>query len=284
MLVEINLLPQKERKKFAFFMVLAGFLALFLLTGAYYFFQINTMKKNIEGVDREITMTQKLREKEEAKNQSVESSSSVTQLKSAIEWANTYPIHTIPVMRHLTSLLPERGFIQSFGYTEAGTVTLSVQFDSPREAASFLNNLHESKWISDAKLSSLNPAAQAEASSTGSTTGQTAATNQNTGTVNTGTASDGQTQAGTAANTGVQQDTTNTATGTTTQTDASSSAAPAASTSNNTATTQTGTVSNAITNLYLPRYTGQFEITFNKDVIKQENIAGKTDEKGVSGS
>lgn len=279
MLVEINLLPQKERKKFAFFMVLAGLLALFLLTGAFYFYQISSMNKNIEGVNSEIAMTQKIREKEEAKNQSVESSSSVTQLKSAIEWANTYPIHTIPVMRHLTSLLPERGFIQSFGYTEAGTVTLTVQFDSPREAASFLNNLHESKWISDAKLSSLNPAAQAEANTTGSTT----ATNQSTGTANTGTTTDGQTQADTTANTGVQQATTNTATGTTSQTDASSSTAAAASTSNNTATAQTGAVSHAITNLYLPRYTGQFEITFNKDVIKQENIAGKTDEKGVSG-
>ncbi|WP_284036107.1 PilN domain-containing protein [Neobacillus sp. 114] len=261
MLVEINLLPQKERKKFTFYMVLAGFLALFLLTGVYYFFQINSMKKNIESVDREIAMTQKISEKEEAKIQNVESSSSVTQLKNAIDWANTYSIQTIPVMRHLTSILPERGFIQSFSYTEAGTINLTVQFDSPREAAYFLNNLNESKWISDAKLSSLNPAAQAETTTTVTTVDEA------------------------ATNTGIQPNTANTASGAAAQdgTDSPTDVVNAG-TNNNAAVSQTSNTANTLTSPYLPRYTGQFEITFNKDEIKQDINVRKTGEKGVSGS
>ena len=95
----------------------------------------------------------KSKQKNSGKN---ESQMSITLLKNAVEWANNYPIQTIPVMQHLTGLLPERGFIQTFGYTEAGTVTLSVQFDSSREAAYFFDNLNESDWIDEASLKLIN--------------------------------------------------------------------------------------------------------------------------------
>jgi hypothetical protein len=80
---------------------------------------------DIAAADRQISMTQKVADKEARNANTSESSSSASQLKCAVEWANNYPIQTIPVMRHLTSLLPERGFIQSFTYNETGDVTIS---------------------------------------------------------------------------------------------------------------------------------------------------------------
>lgn len=282
MLVEINLLPQKEPKKFAFIVTLSCLLAMIVLIGGFYFWQTQSIKDEMSSLDRQISMTQKIASKEEQTSETVESASSVNQLKSAIEWANDYPIQTIPVMRHLTSLLPERGFIQSFGYTESGTVTLSVQFDSAREAAYFLDSLNQSKWIDEASLSSLAASEQSEtetnattttvaSNSQGSTTGSTTTTaNQTTTDPNITVDGQNNTTAGSTAN---QNNQTNTTSTTTNQN----------SVHNNTTVTSTSKTAKKTSN-YLPRYTGQFEITFNKDAIKKIVKKSKSTEEGVSGS
>jgi Tfp pilus assembly protein PilN len=272
MLVEINLLPQKEPKKFAFFIVLGVFLAVLLFAGIYYYFLISSTKANIDTVDREISMTQKVREQQEQKSNVVETTDSVSKLKTAIDWADTYPIETIPVMRHLTSLLPERGFIQSFGYTEAGTITLTVQFDSSREGAYFLNSLLESEWVEDANLSSLTAAAQNDANAAGAQA-QTATT----GTAPTGNADTNTTnQTNTTGTTTVQ--TADPATNTASQTGTQASTVPAT-----TSATENGAVSTTDSQ-YLPRYTGQYEITLSKIKVKEIAQQDKKAGEGVSGS
>jgi len=156
MLVEINLLPQKEQRTKGFLVTVSGLIAVLLLISGFYLWQINSTKKVIEATDSQISSIKKVAEKETAiLNTTPESTQSVNLLLNAVDWANNYPIQTVPVMQHLTSLLPERGFIQSFGYTETGLVTLMVQFDSSRESAYFLDSLNESKWIEEANLSSL---------------------------------------------------------------------------------------------------------------------------------
>lgn len=282
MLVEINLLPQKELKKLAFIFILAGMLALLLIAGGIYFYKINTTKSDIENVARQIDMTQKIVAKAQQNGQTADASSSVSQLKGAIAWASAYPIQTIPVMNHLSSLLPARGFIQSLAYTDAGTVNLTVQFDSERDAAYFLDNLNQSKWITDVSLKSLaasqqtNPAA-AGASTTNSpastTTGSAgASSSQATGSnaVNSGSQT-----TGTQATATAQNSTTNAAAATTSSTAATTSAAASSDTSSNTGTSSSN---------FLPRYIGQFQIKLNMDVIQQSLHNGKTNGKGVAGS
>jgi Tfp pilus assembly protein PilN len=274
MLVEINLLPQKEPKKYSFIIMLAGLLVLFILIGGYYFWKTQTINDEMTSLDHQIAMTKKIAEKEQQNSETAASSNSVNQLKSAIEWASDYPLQTVPVMQQLTSLLPERGFIQSFAYTEAGTVTLTVQFDSAREAAYFLDSLHESKWIEDASLNSLSTT-QSESETTAAST--TAASNSTATSTNT-TTSANQTTPGTTT---VDSQNNPTAVGTTNQT----------TQSNTTTTTNQTTVTTAATSSttksptnYLPRYTGQFEIKFNKEEIKKSTKKSKKDGEGVKGS
>lgn len=296
MLVDINLLPQKEPKNYNFIITLSCLVLSLLLISGYYLWQINSTKSEVASLNRQIATIQKVtRNQEEATDYST---NSVSQLKSAIEWANDYSIQIIPVMRHLTSLLPERGFIQSFGYTEAGTITLTVQFDSAREAAYFLDSLNESKWISEASLSSLAAAAPADSSTEAATTAQKATTSAATTQTNT---------TGTTASTTVQPNTTTpaqTTTGTaaTSSNPASTTTTPTASqstTANQKTTTNTQTNSttgntttaapstaagtNTVTNI-LPRYTGQFEIKLNTEYVKKTIKKSKKDEKGVTGS
>jgi hypothetical protein len=211
MLVEINLLPKKEQKKIGLIVGLSILVVLFLLASIIYYLQIHTTKNSIESVNNQITQTQKL-EAELQKKQGA-SSNSVNQLKSAIDWTGQNRIETIPVMRHLTALLPDRGFIQSFTYNESGTVSISVQFDTPTEAAGYLNSLNHSSLIESASLKSLN--AGGDSNST------------NTNSANTSTA----------------------------------------------ATVDSNTFDS--TKKYLPRYTGQFDIQFNKDSVKKAIEASK---------
>jgi Tfp pilus assembly protein PilN len=255
MLVDINLLPQKERGKKGLIVIISIVSALFLMLGGYYLWQIQSAKTDIANLENQIESTKKIVEAEQTNDQQSESSMSVTVLKNAVEWANTYPIQTVPVMQYLTSLLPERGFIQSFSYTEAGTVSISVQFDSGREAAYFLDTLNESEWIDEVSLSSLstqqvNVANDETASQTGD--GQTATTNNNVVIT-----TDPNNPNNIIINTNPD------------------------SSDSNSESESTVTVP---TIKYVPRYIGQFGITFNKEVIKEILNKGqdKDDEEGVT--
>ncbi|WP_052427645.1 hypothetical protein [Neobacillus niacini] len=183
MLVEINLLPQKEPRKFNIF-ILIVLLAIILLVGAFYFWQIQSTKSEIANLDRQISMTKEVAEKEGENAEKNESQMSITLLKAAVEWANSYPIQTIPIMQHLTSLLPERGFIQSFAYAEAGTVILTVQFDSAREAAYFLDHLGESEWVGESTLNSLTIEEKVEAENSAETAAASTGENSAAGAIN----------------------------------------------------------------------------------------------------
>jgi Tfp pilus assembly protein PilN len=271
MLVEINLLPQKERRKQSFILIGSGLLVIFLLIGGFYFWQIQSTKSEIANIERQIATTKKVTEAEVTTPNQDDASMSVSILKNAVEWANSYPIQTIPVMQHLTSLLPERGFIQTFAYTEAGTVSLTVQFDSAREAAYFLDSLQESEWIEEASLSSLNAEEKEE-----ETTETTDTENQNSNAGTTETVSNEETNTSTGNNQSFlyTPDPNNPGSFIITLIDPNEL--------NKTVTTLKNTETKEIDKI-LPRYIGQFEIIFNKEAIKKP-IKGDSDEEGVTES
>jgi type IV pilus assembly protein PilN len=62
---------------------------------------------------------------------------------------------TVPILRELSSLIPERGFFKAYSYNDAGEQTLTVQFDTNREAAYYLGRLKNSFYFTEADLNSL---------------------------------------------------------------------------------------------------------------------------------
>jgi Tfp pilus assembly protein PilN len=276
MLVEINLLPEREPKKFAFLIVLSIIVAVILLGGVIYFLQGQSAKNQIKTIDRQVSVVKKLIEKNTNHTETTSASNSASQLENAIKWAKDYPIQTIPVMRKLTSLLPERGFIQSFGYTEDGTVMLSAQFDSSRDAAYFLTNLTNSQWIEDVSLNSLTAQAVKDPSNSAANTNNTAVTTNGTPTTVPG-------------NSGATTTVPNTATG-------SQSAPPGNQSNQNSSSTGTNTqavdqsnsqatMGNSTTNEnLLPRYIGQFEIKLNHNFVKEEIKKSTSNQEGGAGS
>jgi type IV pilus assembly protein PilN len=159
MLVDINLLPKKEPKNMAFLVIIFAAFFILLITGAVFLWQGSRMNDQLARLDQEIRSTQKQAEAEQAKlDQNSAGTASLSQLEAAVKWANDEPIKSEPVLKRVIALLPERGFIQTINYAETGTLSLTVQFDTSREAAYFYKSLLDAKWVSGAKLSSLSTA------------------------------------------------------------------------------------------------------------------------------
>ncbi|PKG21690.1 hypothetical protein [Niallia nealsonii] len=155
MTVEINLLPEKEPKKkksFYFLFILFSITILFLL--GMIIMGASLQSKNVE-LENKTAKIKNLVEAEQKMLAEYQASNSVVELQNAVDWAKIYPVKTVPVMRELSALLPERGFITSFHYTEAGLVELKVQFDTSREAAYYLKSLLDSEWVDNALLNEL---------------------------------------------------------------------------------------------------------------------------------
>ncbi|NSL51609.1 PilN domain-containing protein [Calidifontibacillus erzurumensis] len=155
MVIEINLLPKKERKSLSTVMILLSFLLPFMIGSAYILFQYQTTKAEINSLQSQLQTTKELRIIQEQKLAELTSTSAVDQLKTTIEWVEKLPISTVTLLKHLTALLPERGFILNMRYADSGTVTITVQFDTNRETAYYLRELEDSEVIESVQLKSV---------------------------------------------------------------------------------------------------------------------------------
>jgi type IV pilus assembly protein PilN len=154
-LVDINLLPQNEKRSRRWLYVVIGVLSVGIIAVMILLILAGTIGKDVDVLTAELQSTKQLRAEKEQSISDFESSDAWVQLESAVSWAESYPIDTVPVLEHLVELLPERGFLKEFTYAEDGRIQLSIQFDTSSEAAYYLTHLKESKYIQDATLSSL---------------------------------------------------------------------------------------------------------------------------------
>ncbi|MGN7177263.1 hypothetical protein BK139_05415 [Paenibacillus sp. FSL R5-0490] len=153
MQVDINLLPQREKRTKNIYIIL-GTIAV-LLIAAFLFVYLTVEKKNTEllQIEKRITQTNEILEAQQAKLAEYQSSNAAEELKIAIEWAEKQPFELVYLMEQITRLLPERGFVIEFELDEENRVKQIVQFDAKSEAAYYLHSLTELPWIDEAIIS-----------------------------------------------------------------------------------------------------------------------------------
>lgn len=152
MLTDINLLPQKEKKSKAVYLIL-GIVVLFTILAAVFFFLFMKEKnQQLTNIDNQITQTNMILEAERKKIASFEASNSVNELEDAITWAEKQPFNMVYVLQELTRLLPERGFITEFDMDVENKIEQTVQFDTKSESAYYLNSLLTLEWIDEAVI------------------------------------------------------------------------------------------------------------------------------------
>ncbi|MDF2606483.1 MAG: fimbrial assembly family protein [Bacillales bacterium] len=158
MLVEINLLPKKEQKRRTL-LVLSILVTILLISVAVSTFLLSrAYDVKIVSLTKQLTLfKQTLEKKDKGKAEELNNNSkdSYVALESAVAWAEGYPVKTVPILRKLISLLPESGRLQTFQYSEVGTVNITVQFETSREAATYLRSLLDCNWLSETKLRTL---------------------------------------------------------------------------------------------------------------------------------
>ncbi|MFP3357739.1 fimbrial assembly protein [Planococcus sp. SIMBA_143] len=152
MLVDINLLPQKERDRPAVLIAAVAILLLAIIIWAVFAMMARAeaneqlaLQVQAQGVMAEQAQIRNELEARQGMNEE-------QQLQATVEWAESYQFDTIPLLEELVSLLPARGFFQTFSYTGLDQAQLVVQFDSSREAAYYLAQLKSSELLTSATL------------------------------------------------------------------------------------------------------------------------------------
>lgn len=155
MLVNINLLPQREKKKGSSLVLIAISLLLLLVGGGWLLLQYQSLQVKLSTAQQQLNTAQKLREIEEGKGSQQVSASSVEQLESIVQWAEQKQVPTVLILHHLIAALPDRGLFLNYQYSGDGIVNLTVQFDTVPEVSGYLHRLQEDQVIEEAKLTNI---------------------------------------------------------------------------------------------------------------------------------
>lgn len=151
MLVDINLLPKKEPRNIATFIITISVVVILFASAIYFYWQITTTKQQANHLQQEVNVMTEILTLEQQKLTQFTSMNAVKELENAISWTEKQQIDVQFIVQQLTKLLPERGFILEFAYNPTeGQFT--VQFDTQAEAAYYLSELIEIEWITDATL------------------------------------------------------------------------------------------------------------------------------------
>lgn len=155
MLVDINLLPEKERERSTLLIAALIVIGAAILFWAVLFILSLSLSKEAARTEMQITA---LHASQEAIREDIQPSTNADErekLASTVKWAEANRFDTLPLLREMIALLPQRGFFVSFEFTAPHESTVIVQFDSKSDAAYYLTRIESSTVVSSATMESL---------------------------------------------------------------------------------------------------------------------------------
>ncbi|MDR7001481.1 fimbrial assembly protein [Neobacillus niacini] len=155
MQVNINLLPKRDEKNIAFFVIAAICLLFLIILTVTFIILLNGKKQDLAQIEKQVAINQTILDEQNQKLSAYKTSNSVVQLEDAIKWAKNQPFNMVYVLQQLTKSLPQRGFILDFNMDEKNLITQQVQFDTKSDAAYYLNSILEYPWIDEAVVTDL---------------------------------------------------------------------------------------------------------------------------------
>ncbi|OEH91458.1 hypothetical protein [Bacillus solimangrovi] len=155
MLVDINLLPKKEKKNYSQILFLILFIIIIVIGAILFFLKYQFVTSEIEEKDAILIDIEISIETVQQKQLTKETGNTALQLQKAIDWVEDVPIPTVFFMDHIVSLLPERGFFLNYNYSDTGNVSLNVQFDTKLQVSYYLKELKQSEYIKQVTLTNI---------------------------------------------------------------------------------------------------------------------------------
>ena len=155
MLVDINLLPEKERERSTLLIAALAILGVAILFWAVLFLYSNQLTKKTLQLETQTAAIHMSQEGIREELAPTTTSSELQQLGKTVQWAESYRYETLPLLRELIALLPNRGFFISFDFSAPHEAQVTVQFDEKKDAAHYLTRMNASPFVTAATVESI---------------------------------------------------------------------------------------------------------------------------------
>ncbi|MBU5265693.1 PilN domain-containing protein [Virgibacillus proomii] len=150
MLPDINLLPEKHKERqWLYYSFLTSVALIVIAFGilAYFYFQVTkdldklTTQYN-QDYEQNMALEKQLSDLTKAKGKDKQ---------TAVEFIQSYQLHTSKLIEELTALLPENAYLSEYEYTLTN-VTIQTQFETLSAASSYVKHLDDSKYVYDTAI------------------------------------------------------------------------------------------------------------------------------------
>lgn len=150
--MNINLLPIRERRNYAIFISIGALVMVIIFAATFLTLSYNKSKAELADANMQLENMKGLRELQEQEYEKVVSTNEIENLKNYVKQLNDTPNNTVELMQHFTQLLPKRGYVRNIDFDKAEKISLEVQFDTIREASTYLNALSSSPYVQDVSM------------------------------------------------------------------------------------------------------------------------------------
>ncbi|MFC0522451.1 PilN domain-containing protein [Pontibacillus salicampi] len=152
MMVDINLLDEKEKRNIAPYLflfctiVMVLSMSLFIMTSHNH---LQEEKASVEESISRIQTEQKLLQQTNSNDK--QAARDDLQEKAITVEATLFP--TVDLLERMVALLPKDGYFLTYAYEGSGEVTIDTQFDSMQDLAKYTNALNQEDYIDDVSVS-----------------------------------------------------------------------------------------------------------------------------------
>ncbi|MGG0644515.1 hypothetical protein ABE021_11300 [Sporosarcina gallistercoris] len=155
MLVDINLLPEKEKERSGLLYAALAFIGAALLFWLIFFFLTRSMTSDTERLDNQLVKLQETQSELSGQLDRSDTAQSHDQLAASVKWVEDYRYETAPLLEDLVAQLPRRGFFRSLAFAAPHQATVEIQFDDKTEAAYYLTRIMSSDLVETASIESI---------------------------------------------------------------------------------------------------------------------------------
>ena len=155
MIVNVNLLPQREKRNVVMYILLLIFFVCIFVTFLSFYMMKNNEEQKKASLEQQLAATQAALIQQKKSQQSSEDPSDEVKLQNEVKQLQDSTFSTVTIIDQLTKLLPMYGVFQSLNYESGGTITLQVRFNDQREAIYYFARLQKQSWVDQVNLSSI---------------------------------------------------------------------------------------------------------------------------------
>ncbi|MED1862410.1 hypothetical protein P4V41_02890 [Fictibacillus nanhaiensis] len=155
MLVDINLLPVKEKKSLTSAILIIALVTMmigsFTWIGLDYYVSTSTLQEKESILQQEKLLVQTEQKKQDQLNLVIDSAP----LVEKIEYIRGKKIAAKDLLNHLVALLPERGYFMKYEYKDRTSIVIEAQFDTLADTTHYLHELTNSPFLASASIENM---------------------------------------------------------------------------------------------------------------------------------